>query len=1411
MRKLVHSPLVPLLVCLCLLLSEASAQITLSGTSYTQDFNTIGSGLPAGFSTVTGASATSLGASAAFTATHTNWNSTAGRFSNYASANIGATATTAQQGAAADRALGIRQTGSVGDPGAAFVLQIANTMGFSGLVLHFSLQSLDVASTRTTAWRVDYGLGINPTSFTEVAATGNLTTGGASFSNNAIHADFGSALDNQPGVITIRIVAIGASAGSGNRATTAIDDLILSYTPGGSNNNPALIVQPALLSFPATVAGSSNTASYTLTGAHLSSDVVISAGAPWSVSADSTSFSGILTIPVNDPLLTTGKTIYVRFTPTAAGAFTGSVTNSSTGATPQVVATSGTGISYINLDTSPFTETFDGIGNGLPAGVSVRTGATATSPGNTAVYSSGKTNWASTSGGFFNYASADIGGSEPQNTATDRALGIRQTGSFGDPGAAFVFQLANTTGKINFTLDLSLQSLDAASTRTTTWRIDYGIGENPGYTVLNSFTTGGATFSNTPVHIDFGNALDDISDVVTIRVVAITPSTGSGTRPTTAIDDLTLQWEDPLAKTISINTTALNFSATNIDSSNTLAYTIIKQTNLDAPVIITATGPYTVSVDSIQFSSSISVDPADAFDKKIYVRFSPATAGVFTGTITNASNGATSKTVAVSGEGIDPSQLVFHFDGCTPAGLPGSGWVSVNTAGAQKWGCSQFGYNGSHGVSVNGFSGGAAQTNEAWLISPALHLNNMVHMPVLSFYSRGEFSGPLLQLYVSTDYDGSSNPETATWTEITNAYFPTPPGSATTEWTLSDNIDLSAYTNAGKLYIAFKYTSSPAQNAARWTIDEVAINDQSTLLSVSPLQLNFGEVPAGSHSAGRPVTVRAVGNTDITLTAPDGYQLSRDSITYSTTLEIDQTIAAAGTTVYVRFSPVTKALQLSGSIHINGTGLNKNAVALSGSSYPKAETFDVACYNLAFFGSNDNNNATPGKISGQINNIATVLQRLNADVVAVEEVSSDSAMTVLLAKLPHHAAVLSHRWSYSFEAPDPNFPPQKIGFLYDTTTMKLSASEPPRVLFETLYDSARLNLPGHRIVNYPTGTPSSFWSSGRLPFMATFDAAVNGQTRKLRLIVLHAKSSSDAESYNRRVYDVKVLKDSIDAFYRNDHVILLGDYNDRLFGSIFRSGVSPYQDFVLDSAGYTPLTYALDSSGRVSFIGGSGLIDHIMMTNGLLPDYIGGSTAIEDPRSYIAGYNDSTASDHLPVYSRFAFAAPLTIEATVVGTTVQVQWESGVNNTLFVVERAADSIHFQDIGQVPSGSGPYSFTDNQPLPGASYYRVRAVMGETVAYSNIDSVFIKDAQPQPALTICPNPVRNFGLIVLPGAGAKKFRMQVSNTAGNTVMLANGHLIELNLVFNLQLWKLKPGVYVMNLDSKTEHYAVKFIKL
>jgi len=226
----------------------ANAQLTLSGTSYTQNFNGIGSGLPTGWYVYTNAEAGSLGndvTGTKYVSTTTRWNWTSGNFRNVASANsFPASVDTTTQNAATDRALGVRQVGYTStsfpgtDSGAAFVLQLANTNGLTNFQASFKLQSLDTSSPRTTTWKVDYGFGATPTTFTTATITGTNTTGNKTYSNNTINVNFGSALDNQAGPIWIRIVTLNMSTGSGNRPTSAIDDFMMTWS--NSSPNPSI-------------------------------------------------------------------------------------------------------------------------------------------------------------------------------------------------------------------------------------------------------------------------------------------------------------------------------------------------------------------------------------------------------------------------------------------------------------------------------------------------------------------------------------------------------------------------------------------------------------------------------------------------------------------------------------------------------------------------------------------------------------------------------------------------------------------------------------------------------------------------------------------------------------------------------------------------------------------------------------------------------------------------------------------------------------------------------------------------------------------------------------------------------------------------------------------------------------------
>lgn len=1120
------------------------------------------------------------------------------------------------------------------------------------------------------------------------------------------------------------------------------------------------------------------------------------------------------------------------------------------------------------LGTSPYVEKFDNIGSGLPSGFQVFTGAATGTQGTAATLTTAATAWNNTSGAFKNFASADaLAASETsanQSASTDRALGIRQTGSLGDPGAAFVFQATNTMHKTGFRLSFDLQSLDPGSPRSVVWKIQYGIGANPSSftdapaitdtSKHTSLTTGGNSFFNDSIAVDFGNTLDNISDVVTIRIVTLAASTGSGNRPSSAIDNFSLSWTDadPNGPALSVtdtnrqNISVLSFPTTSVGSPSVRPF-LLNGKNLSGDIRLSVNGSnYLLSTDSVTFSSAAGLPTADATNKKIFVEFNPVAGGQLSDILTVASTGATTINLSLSGTAVDPDVTDFEFNSCGNNSEPGDGFTEYSVVGDnQKWTCTTYGINNTNGVNMNGYSGGNV-SNEDWLISPRI-TKTFNNLPVLSFYSRGEYTGPALQLLVSTDYDGISNPNNFTWTNL-DATFP--PLNDT--WTLADGIDLSAY-KAAPFYFAFKYVSTPEDGAARWTLDSIKITDRTSLLSVKPLQNNFGAVGLSAHSAGFPVQLQSIGNGNITIQAPANFEVSADSSNYTSTLNIASSDAQDGTKFYVRFSPVVEKLLIYDSLHIiTSGGLENRTVLLSGSSIPKTETFNVAAYNMSFFASSGSSAIvrTPAQITEQIKNIGIVLQHLDADIISFEEMSSDSGLNVLLANVngatgKKYKGIVSGYWSHK-ESDDPTYPPQKIGFIYDSSRIALDQSEPPRAIFG---DSAN---GGYGYTNGGGAYGSSFWSSGRLPFTASFIATVNGKRQKIRMIVIHAKAGGDADSYQRRISDLQVLHDSLaDPVYADQNIIILGDFNDRLSTSIDIGNPSSYQVFT-DDDNYQKLTYSLDTAGLTSFPDDTGMIDNILFKtadgsgftaptdrahSGPSPVwdiaasgdagivYLDSSVAIEDARQYITDYNKVTGSDHLPISARFdinqdnaappvVFAGDMT--AQLIQNAVVVSWAttSENNNEYFAIERSVDGKNFYQVGQVEShgnntAGNKYNYTDRSPVTGLNYYRIKQV-GTDGSYTYSNTAFVNVVYaPVNSFQVYPNPVTDKLTLILANAG-DYLRATLYTVSGISVSRIQGTLADINTGLNKQLQALRPGIYIIGLADGQKHYTLKFIK-
>ena len=327
-----------ILFSLPLVLYAQSTSITLSGSQYAETFDSVGTGLPNGWAVKTSTTATSAGTNVALTTAPTLWNVTSGRFNNYASGDIGETG---DQIATSDRALGIRQTGSFGDPGGAFVVRIANTSNLNSFSLSFKLQSLDKTSPRISGWGVDYAVGDSTMYATVTTSPAILTTGNSTFSTQTITVNFGAALDNKNNNVWIRIRSLSGSTGSGNRPSTAIDDFILNYMGGSGSNTPFISMSPPSLTFSNTEGLPSELKSYNVQGSNLTSPIVINAPVNFEISTNnSMGFSNMVSIiPVSG--IVTPKIIYVRMQSAVKGMFSGNITHSTNGVTPQNVAVSG--------------------------------------------------------------------------------------------------------------------------------------------------------------------------------------------------------------------------------------------------------------------------------------------------------------------------------------------------------------------------------------------------------------------------------------------------------------------------------------------------------------------------------------------------------------------------------------------------------------------------------------------------------------------------------------------------------------------------------------------------------------------------------------------------------------------------------------------------------------------------------------------------------------------------------------------------------------------------------------------------------------------------------------------------------------------------------------------------------------
>lgn len=847
-------------------------------------------------------------------------------------------------------------------------------------------------------------------------------------------------------------------------------------------------------------------------------------------------------------------------------------------------------------------------------------------------------------------------------------------------------------------------------------------------------------------------------------------------------------------------------------------------TNVNTSVVTSA--PFSISKTSNGiFGQSLNYTQAEltGSNTTIYVKYSPTVIATTNGTITITGGGTTTATnIPLTGIGLDPnfeinSDYVQLFD--DPNYLSNSYWKQVSAKGSAKtWEyTSSNPRTGAGAAYMNGFNetetdGDGNRPSDDWLISPKMNLTAFSNYPIVNFWSRRWFDGPTIKVYVSTTYNGSDPIDLAEWTEIVSPGIPTTNGV----WLQSNNLDLSAYKTAST-YIAFRYATETSSNgnAAEWRIDDFTLTNKTSTTSIPKNNVTFAETSVGSISTSKSFNFSSSGYGDITINAPSDFEISIDNNSFQSSLTVLAADAVSAKTIYVRFKPSTTAAQISGVLTFSGTGLTENGPTLWGSSLLKVNTFDLASWNMEFFGNgNTIPNFGPSNRALQISNASIVYNNVLPDVIGIQEISDETAVDALLVTLPStYKKRISQVYSYSIKPPTSNdpFPAQKIGFIYNSATVDTVGF---KSMFVGIYKDA--------VAGTTSPVDDSFWSSGRLPFIGTFNVTtLDGLKKKVNVVVIHAKSGNATADYNRRVFDIQVLRDSLAAQYPGENNAIIGDYNDLVENSIAAGKESPFKVFTDNN--YKALTLDLKRAGKGTYVGSTNpsMIDNIIVSNELDTFTEVNSTAIEDARDYINGYASNT-SDHLPVYARFSFPVgtlPVKFEdftAKQEGAAVILRWStaSESNNNYFTVERSTDGVKFEKVKDVASNGNAnqkntYSAIDNNPKQGRNYYRLKQtdLNGDVSYFPEVRVVNILDGNA--GLLIYPNPVKDKVTINYVSTSSNIELSLISND-GRLIFKSKGSVKSLEQQLNSKIASIPNGLYIVSFTENGKSLRGKLVK-
>lgn len=641
-----------------------------------------------------------------------------------------------------------------------------------------------------------------------------------------------------------------------------IDDVEIFAQP----SDPTIVANPTSLDFGTVLLGNNNVKQVAITSYNISTGITATASAQFEVSADNTSFSTTATV--------TAGTLYVRYSPTAEGTASGTVTLSATGAADVTINLTGVGLDCAgSISTFPYAPDFvDGLSE-------VCWGVNSTTEETWETYTYGGVTYASCSG---------LAGTEQDEELVSPTLNFTNYTNTILMDIEFLasYFWATCTGEDSLTTFTLWASTDGGSTwgSAPIWNV-LDEGEFANYTATDATidlsSLGGE--SNVRLKFKYEGALNS-SQVLVGNINIYT------------IDSTYIEADDD----------EIAFTAVVGNSAQTT--TRVRYYNIADGITATTAAPFAVSTDGNTYSNSVTITNAIA---TLYVQYTPTADGTDNGTVVLAGNGAEDYTITLTGTAIDCST-----DGTVPFTETFDSYAgelpmcytfvyadedpTVNTI---------LNYNLSDDNYVIRFSS-YSTTDPAgqYMISPELVYSGSNDMEV-SFIAKASSSYGTETFHIgysttTNDVDAFTWSEeyTASYTEF-NPYYMVIPANAK--------------------YAAIYYTGDYQYYLY---VDDFAVNEATPEIRVNVDTVDFGVVYLGNEKTEL-VNVSGVmleNNIAAGVTAP--FAISVDDETYDVTASLSD----EGGALYIKFAPVSEgdfmetvtltSGELSKEVVVKGTG-----------------------------------------------------------------------------------------------------------------------------------------------------------------------------------------------------------------------------------------------------------------------------------------------------------------------------------------------------------------------------------------------------------------------------------------------------------------------------------------------------------